>query len=142
MRHHLPAISIAALFALAVPVVASAPCDLIDQVSGNSAAQPTPVDATCSAYLGVDATTGVSCYWAFGFRDASAMAFAETLWASVTACRPGRAGAEDRPVNHPDSFALRIWETERGRYRVSVKDKGAQNRTLVFLGFEPARLSE
>jgi hypothetical protein len=39
-------------------------------------------------------------------------------------------------VNHPDSFDLLEWQGADGVYRVSVKDKGGLNRTLVFLGFE------
>jgi len=63
----------------------------------------------------------------------------EAIWSALTACRPGAAQGGDQPVNHPDSYDLRQWRADQGVYAVSVKDKGASNRTLVFLRFEPFR---
>ena len=40
-------------------------------------------------------------------------------------------------VNHPDSYDLHEWRTPSGTYAISVKDKGALNRTLVFLRYAP-----
>ena len=44
---------------------------------------------------------------------------------------------EDQPVNHPDSYDLREWDTPDGTFAISVKDKGGLNRTLVFFRLEP-----
>ncbi len=44
---------------------------------------------------------------------------------------------DETQVNHPDSYYLRAWVHGRHVYTVSVKDKAALNRTLVFIRLEP-----
>ena len=61
---------------------------------------------------------------------------AESLWTILRRCRPGEYLGPDPRVNHPDSFELREWAVGDAIYRVSLKDKAGQRRTLVFLGFE------
>ena len=94
-----------------------------------------PEGAACATYL-AQSGPGVSCHWAFAYRDLAAPALADTLWQTLTTCRDGRATGEDLPVNHPDSYALREWVSGGATYHVTVKDKGAENRTLVFLRVE------
>ena len=56
-------------------------------------------------------------------------------------CRNGRPLDPDDPVNHPDSYDLRVWAHNNDIYAISIKDKGAQSQTLVFFRAEPGQLS-
>lgn len=111
-------------------------CEQLAALESYGLAGTAPDGATCSTFLGQSGKTGVSCYWVFAYRDASAERMANSLWAALKDCRPGTHLAPDRPVNHPDSFALREWSARDAVYRVSLKDKAGQRRTLVFLGLE------
>lgn len=70
------------------------------------------------------------------YRNAGAEALASKLWSGLMTCRAGQERAEDLPVNHPDSYLLKIWDIETGIYRLSIKDKAALGATFVFLSFE------
>ncbi len=115
---------------------AAADCAAIAAVETFHETSAPPDEARCTTFLGQSGKDGVSCHWTFPFRDAGAAEFAASLWSTLAACRPGSAGGADQRVNHPDSFDLLEWQGADGVYRVSVKDKGGLNRTLVFLGFE------
>ena len=117
-----------------VPGALSA-CAPLPAVEGFATGGTAPEGAICTTYL-AQTGPGVSCHWAFPFRDAAAPAFAEALWQVLTTCRAGEAAGGDLPVNHPDSYALREWVSGGVTYRVTVKDKGAEGRTLVFLRVE------
>ncbi len=111
-------------------------CEPIASLESYTLAKSSPRGATCATYLGQSSEIGVSCYWEFPYRNASAEQMANSLWTTLQKCRPGRPLASDQSVNHPDSFQLREWTTGNATYRVSLKDKAGQQRTLVFLGFE------
>ncbi len=111
-------------------------CEQVAALESYALAEIAPRGATCSTFLSQSAKTGVSCYWEFPYRDGSAERMANSLWTILQTCRPGTHLADDRPVNHPDSFQLREWAAGDAVYRVSLKDKAGQRRTLVFLGFE------
>lgn len=111
-------------------------CEQIATLESYATLEIAPPGATCSTFLGQSANTGVSCYWEFPYRDGSAEQLAHSLWSVLKTCRPGTHLASDWPVNHPDSFELRQWSAGNAIYRVSLKDKAGQNRTLVFLGYE------
>lgn len=110
-------------------------CAIVDVLDAFPAAQPP--DATCAQYLAPSGATGTSCHWRFDLRDPAAERFAADLWSTIQTCRPGTALGPDTRVNHPDSFDLLEWHADRALYRVSVKDKGAQRATFVFLSQQP-----
>lgn len=115
-------------------------CERVVAVESYASAGIAPAGSACNTFLGLSADTGVSCYWEFSFRNDAAVQLADALWSEITDCRAGTRSEPDLPVNHPDSYDLKELIAGRDVYRVSVKDKGAQNRTLVFIRFE--RLSE
>ena len=115
-------------------VAECAPLDALDAFAVSGAP---PDGARCSTYLTAAGNTGASCHWEFAFREDAALVYADDLWSALTTCRPGETLGADQLVNHPDSYDLREWATPDSGYFISVKDKGALNRTLVFLRVEP-----
>lgn len=95
-----------------------------------------PKGALCSTYTNQGAGTSVSCYWDFPFRDDAANRQATMLWSMLQRCHVGVKSTPDLRVNHPDSYRLKEWKVGSRLYSVSVKDKGALNKTLVFFRFE------
>ena len=133
-----PSVIKRALMALMLPAGAwAADCQMLEDLTSYEATTQVPEGATCAPYLTLTGQGAVSCHWAFGFRDTAAKTWAETLWATLTTCHAGAPLAPDLRVNHPDSYDLREWVVGQDVYRVSVKDKSGQDRTLVFLRFEP-----
>jgi len=131
------AVAIACAACLIPHAVAADACAPLDALDAFLTQQDPPRDATCATYLTEAGTTGTSCHWSFSFRDPIAKDEAAQIWAALATCRPNGTSASDQPVNHPDSYDLRAWRTEAATYAISVKDKGALNRTLVFLRVEP-----
>lgn len=113
-------------------------CKPIASLEAYTLAKSSPRGATCATYVSQSSEIGVSCYWEFPYRNASAEQMANSLWSTLQKCRPGRPLGPDQSVNHPDSFHLREWTTGNATYRISLKDKAGQRRTLVFLSFEKA----
>ena len=123
-------LSPAPTWALAEQAPNCAQISAIDKYPGSESAL---VGATCSAFLSQARATGVSCFWAFPYRNQLALQNADQIWEDLVQCRDGASLEPDTPVNHPDSYYLREWATDKAVYRVSVKDKAGQSRTLVFL---------
>ena len=96
-----------------------------------------PMDATCVTFAAQTGSKGTSCHWSFPFRDQDAEDFFVSAWTEIRMCRSGALGVPDEGVNHPDSFELWQWVTASETYRVSIKDKGAERRTFVFVSREP-----
>ena len=77
------------------------------------------------------------CFTAHPFRSDAARAAFDALAARIAACLP--EGAEeadavfDKPVNHPDSYDDIAWLAPGARISLSLKDKGGEGRTLMFL---------
>ena len=116
----------------------AADCTDIQALERHAESKSIPRGATCALYLSDTGTTGTSCHWEFPFRDQAALTFSDVLWQSLATCRAGRPLGADQPVNHPDSYELREWATPTGTYAISVKDKGALDRTMVFFRLESA----
>lgn len=91
-------------------------------------AQAAPPDAA--------ACEGEVCLWSHGYRDPAARARFDALSAALEACL-GHAISQDAPVNHPDSYVLRQFGQGAGTVYLSIKDKAALQRTLVFLRTGP-----
>ncbi|WP_170476542.1 hypothetical protein [Ruegeria arenilitoris] len=114
-------------------------CDVVDFLDQFTTSGTFPAGAECSAFTTSLATTGTSCFWSHPYRSTLALDHASELWATLTKCRVGRQMGQDDQVNHPDSYNLKEWVHEEDVYAVSVKDKGGQNRTFVFLRVEPGQ---
>ncbi|MGC3940071.1 hypothetical protein ACOTTU_19875 [Roseobacter sp. EG26] len=135
LRHPIAALALGAFLATH-PALADA-CKIPGYLEQYAQAAAAPEGAICTTYLDQQGGTGVSCHWAFPFRDDAATRFSNTVWTEIQTCRDGKALSPDQQVNHPDSYDLREWSSDRKTFRVSVKDKGGENRTLVFVSYEP-----
>lgn len=94
-------------------------------------------DETCRPVATL-AGSGDVCQWSFAYRAPDAVAGFERLTDNVRSCLGAdtERGA-DTPVNHPDSYDLRQFVAGGTLISVSLKDKAALRRTLVFLRIEP-----
>ena len=87
---------------------------------------------TCSVS---NTTTGpvLMCHWTYPYRSPEAATRFESLSSEVVSCLGRDAILRlDPAVNHPDSYALREYTTDGVTIAVSIKDKGAMQKTLVF----------
>ena len=115
---------------------ALADCEALDGLIQRDAARATdlfaPVTAICSK---AQQTTGevLFCYSEHGFRSDQATKLAERIEAEIAICFNAPARQADAGVNHPDSYAARWFDVDGARISLSVKDKGALDKTLVFL---------
>lgn len=116
----------------------AADCSVLDALDNFPTTGVAPKGTTCVTYLTERSEIGVSCHWAHAFRDVSATTFANRLWSQIKSCRPGAPLGPDTRVNHPDSYELLQWADGRAVYSVSIKDKGALDRTLVFVRRAPS----
>lgn len=137
-----PRIAACMVAVLCLPSGAQA-CELVQALAGGNSASHVLDNAQCAKYHAASGAAGTSCHWSFAYRSAQAANHADTLWDEITRCKDGQESPPDQTVNHPDSYALRAWNTGAGVFHVSVKDKGAQNRTFVFVRFEaPAKAAQ
>ena len=111
-------------------------CALVSRLAAFRDGGEPPDGASCGTYVAQAGGAGVSCHWAYSYRDDAANRKADALWAALQGCRAGETKAPEVRVNHPDSHALREWVVGADVYRVSVKDKGARGQTFVFFALE------
>lgn len=80
-------------------------------------------------------TTGEAlfCYSEHPFRSETALIRAEQLETELSACFAAVPTIADVTVNHPDSYDVRHFNVQGARISLSVKDKGALGKTLIFL---------
>ncbi len=91
---------------------------------------------SCRAVLDLDAKKSTSCRWDFNFRDDASKALFETLIAEAQSCVGSNAQlALDKQVNHPDSYTLKRYQFEGSVLSLSLKDKTALQKTLVFVRY-------
>lgn len=92
------------------------------------------VRAACRQVSGTGGQRELFCSWDYPYRAAAAMDGFAALTAQVQNCLgPQVEMIRDAPVNHPDFYDLRRFETGDLRLSVSIKDKVALARTYVFL---------
>lgn len=77
------------------------------------------------------------CHWSFGYRAPAARQKFADLDAAILSCLDAAAQPDETGVNHPDSFAQRRYRAARADVSLSLKDKAAQSRSLVFLRMSP-----
>jgi hypothetical protein len=111
--------------------------DVMDERNGDSGAHENSPILDSASYCRVTKTLRGSAYhcgWEFPHRAQEAYDRFDDLVRRVDACI-GRdvVGQNDRNVNHPDTYALRRYETPRAEVSVSLKDKSALEQTFVFI---------
>lgn len=129
-------LAMAAGFAVCSTTGVAGECDLVTMLQTYETSAAVLDDAICKTFVGLAYTKGVSCYWEFSFRSDEAELFFQQVWQEIGGCRKGSSTSGSNLVNHPDSYHMRELITERGAYRVAMKDKGQLNRTLVVVSFE------
>lgn len=77
------------------------------------------------------------CLWQYPYRAEAARAAFAALESQLAACTGVSAGRDDFGVNHPDSYAARLYDLDQARIVVSLKDKAAERRTVIFLRVSP-----
>ncbi|WP_317054574.1 hypothetical protein [Roseovarius rhodophyticola] len=95
-------------------------------------------DATCQQSVDLSGATKETCHWTYPYRTPEAEA-AFTQWSDALLVCFGAEQAQlsDQPVNHPDSYTLHRFDTGTAQVSLSLKDKAALGRTLVFLQISP-----
>ncbi len=129
-------LALCTIFAVYPAIGLAGDCNRIDAVEAYKTTGKAPEGSICETFLGLAKHSGVSCYWEFAFRSNEATRFFHDAWTEVTSCQHGDLNSGSNPVNHPDSYLQRELVTETGTYRVAMKDKGHEKRTLIFLSFE------
>ena len=100
----------------------------------------TETPAVCGQSMGVGGAMSTHCRWAFAYRDPRAAAAYRALVTDLAHCvgpEQVTANAEDKAVNHPDTYDLRLMAITGGTAGISLKDKAALQQTLVFLRIAP-----
>ena len=97
----------------------------------------TETPAVCGQSMGVGGAMSTHCRWVFPYRDPRAAAAYDRLVADLAACAgPVQATVQDKAVNHPDTYNLRLMAITGGTAGISLKDKAELQQTLVFLRIE------
>lgn len=92
----------------------------------------------CTRSLDLSGASALNCAWPFPFREGAARKTFDVAFAQLQSCF-GADASEDQPVNHPDFYDLRMFQTPQGEVGLSLKDKGALQQTYVFLRMAPTR---
>ncbi|MEM7240517.1 MAG: hypothetical protein AAF501_22165 [Pseudomonadota bacterium] len=110
--------------------------DAIDQINGPDASNA-QLDLSGAASCGSARESGgmaLYCYWEHPFRADAAQRQVDDLDAGLRRCLGLPAdGVADQSVNHPDTYDLRTYDRDAFQISLSLKDKGALSRSLVFL---------
>lgn len=74
------------------------------------------------------------CVWEYPFRAPEAASAYEHLSTALGACLGNRATErDDLGVNHPDTFSSRQFDIDGISVTVSLKDKAALGKSLIFI---------
>ena len=93
-----------------------------------------PVHCATNLELGVGKAR--VCQWSFAYRSAAAATRYAALSAELTSCLGARK-EHSAPVNHPDSFEQIKFTSGGVTVSISLKDKGADQVTLLFVALAP-----
>ncbi len=108
--------------------------------AANSAPPLPPGAESCQRSLQLGGAHSLHCAWAFPYRSAAATEAFATLDTRLRSCLSARPAKSARqPVNHPDSFHQREYDTVKTSLSLALKDKAALNRTYLFLGVTTTR---
>jgi hypothetical protein len=93
--------------------------------------------ATCAKGRALGGKSFAHCAIDFPFRARPANQAFDALSKAVMSCQGvTRREFTDQTVNHPDSYDLRLFDSPFGTVSLSLKDKGALQKTYVFLRVE------
>lgn len=137
-----PMRSLSVLFAMWATVAPAMPdcaalTRVVDQLRAGADPVPLAGSQFCTVSRGIDGATSHHCAWGFDFRAADARAKADGLARVVQTCFAAVPQPPENPVNHPDTFDQVTLVGPTVAATIAVKDKGALNQTLVFLGIGP-----
>jgi len=91
----------------------------------------------CGTTRSLSGAVSFYCYWEYPLRAEEAQTHLMTLQDTVQQCFGVAPVQDDAPsVNHPDSHDLTHFVTTDASLAVSLKDKGALRKTLVFVRIE------
>ena len=118
---------------------------LLSQVEAGTADKPetptagffkTPAEA-CLQSLSETGARSHHCRWPFEYRDVQANNSFKVILSAFQNCYAGdNAPTKDQDVNHPDYYDLRSFQTANGTLFLSLKDKGALQKTYLFIRFD------
>ena len=92
----------------------------------------------CQSSTAIGGAVSWHCAWSFPYRAADAGYAVADLETRITTCLDAvRFDEETPPVNHPDTFAQATYRAGGIEVSLSLKDKAASGRTLMFLGLAP-----
>ncbi len=101
---------------------------------------PDTPHATCSRSIATGGAQSVHCSWPFAYRSVAARQNFDTLLLNLAQCfDKGITVSSGQGVNHPDSYDLRLFTSDKAAITASLKDKGALQQTFVFLRAESLR---
>lgn len=95
-----------------------------------------PAIAASEAACKISATSQymLTCTWQFSYRAAEATSTFDTLRGLAQSCADDPAGfTKDQNVNHPDYYEAYYFGFNENTLSVSIKDKGALQKTYVVL---------
>jgi hypothetical protein len=111
--------------------------DIMDEPDTDAGDHDVNLILTDASYCRVTKTSKRSSYhcgWEFPHRAQTAYDAFDDFARRVDRCIGQHAAQHsDQSVNHPDTHALRRFETPSAEVSVSVKDKSALGRTFVFI---------
>ena len=85
----------------------------------------------CVVHVSPDGTV---CRWDFAYRDAAARSVFDAMSQRLGDCAgPDGIVTDDQPVNHPDTYDLRRFAFAGMDMALSLKDKAALDKSLIFL---------
>lgn len=90
---------------------------------------------TCQTALSMTGAKTLHCAWGFDYRADAALSTFQSFDTDLSACFADFGSVTtDQSVNHPDTYDLRQYQTGDVVVSISLKDKGAMQRTFVFVG--------
>lgn len=119
----------AVVLSLALPSASFANCGNVTEFAVKHTARNANA---CTAAQGLDGTQTV-CWWEFGFRTKAASDLYAVMVRQLQTCGFTLGLPTQDNVNHPDSFEQSIYEKLGYSVSLSIKDKTALGKTLVFI---------
>ncbi len=91
---------------------------------------------SCTGELGLNSQKSLVCRWDFDFRENASSALFQALITEAQSCFGADTElAADKQVNHPDSYTLKRFQVGELVLNISLKDKTALEKTLVFVRY-------
>lgn len=90
----------------------------------------------CGTAITETAAREIHCRWSFGFRSDESIGMQDRLASDIRNCLNASAISPEQGVNHPDTYDQQLHRAGDMALSVSLKDKAALQRSLVFLRIE------